>query len=87
MEPVIKFNCLITNRLEDLGRIRELLNLLLEEDFMNDDFFTKHNTYWDSEHEVEADKLDDCRMKFRRIHDQLWDIFGIAAGHDYGNVD
>lgn len=38
---------------------------------------SKHDPYWDSEHEVENDKLYDCRMKFSHLQEKLWDIYSL----------
>ena len=74
------FPMAMISRLEDIGRVKEkLLTILKDNVFKN---LSKHNPYWDSEHETAADKLDDCRMKFGYIHDQLWDIVSVITGDE-----
>jgi hypothetical protein len=68
MEPILK-------RLEDVGRVRERLDELLKLEIFDD--LSKHNPYFDSEHDLESDKLYDIRCKFRVIQDSLEGISNI----------
>jgi len=74
----VKLCCIgksILNRIQDMGRVENMLKSIL-----NDDVFanlSKHNPYYDSEYEVEADKLDDLRRKLSCINDNLWDVISI----------
>jgi len=63
---------LVVSRLEDIGKVREKLKLILEDDIF--DNLSKHNPYFDSEHQKESDKLYDLRCKISYIHDKLLDI-------------
>ena len=67
----------IISRLEDIGRAREHLKSILDDDAFEN--LSKHNPYFDSEHEVEADKLDDLRRKLSCISDKLWDLSAILT--------
>lgn len=63
------------SRIKDLGRAQERLKMILDDEIF--DTLSKHNPYWDSKYEPEADKLDDLRRKFSCLSDNLWDIMGI----------
>lgn len=80
-------------RIEDLGRLREKINQILDLDVLDDHFLSKHNeTEWypsalekwkeDREGLIQhlEEKLDDCRRSFLHIQDKLWDCFAIAKG-------
>lgn len=83
-------------RVEDLGRLQEKLNKILEMDIFDDHrFLSKHNekewcpSYqekWKENREglIEflEDKLDDCRRKFFCIQDRLYECYEIAKGDD-----
>jgi len=80
-------------RIEDLGRLREKLDQLLEMDIFDNHFLSKHNdrewypsAEWKDSQEklIEhlEDKLDDCRRKFLCIEERLWECFSIAKGDD-----
>lgn len=63
------------SRIKDMGRVQERLKIILDDEIF--ETLSKHNTYWHSKHEPEADKLDDLRRKFSYFNDNLWDIMGI----------
>lgn len=65
----------VISRLEDIGRAKQMIKSILDDDIF--DTLSKHNPYWDSEHEVESEKLYDCRMKFGLIQDNLWGLYSI----------
>lgn len=61
-------------RIMNIGRVQEKIIQLLEHDVFANHFLSKHNEYWDSQHEKEADKLDESRMRFSMIESELHDI-------------
>ena len=63
-----------------LGQIKEKLNNILDDRLFND--LSKHNPYWNSEHEVEYEKLYDTRCALSTFENQLWGIIGLING-DY----
>lgn len=65
----------IIQRLEDMGRVKERLDKLLEFEIFDD--LSKHNTYFHSEHPLEEDKLYDLRCKLCAIQDSLKEINSI----------
>ena len=65
----------IISKIQDMGRVQERIKSILDDDIF--DTLSKHNPYWDSEYELEADKLGDLRRKFSCFQDNLWDIMGI----------
>lgn len=81
-------------RLEDLGRLYERLNHIMDMEIF--EITSKHDPYWsevrpkDLESKyglltveaVLADRLNDCRMKFAWIHDQISECWSIARGDD-----
>lgn len=81
-------------RLEDLGRVFEKLNIVMDMDIF--EITCKHDPYWgevdpkDLEtkygpatvEEVLAERLDDCRMKFAMIHDAISECWVVARGDD-----
>ncbi len=67
-------DCMI-DKIQDMGRVEEKILNILEDDIFKKT--SKHNPYWESELEQEADKLDDLRMKFACLNDNLWDIISI----------
>ncbi len=79
-DPILPSQSEILNRIHNMGRIEErILSLLDEEIFEN---LSKHNPYWDSEHEPEGDKLHDTRMRLSCIKDNLWDIISILKNNE-----
>lgn len=66
---------IVVKRLEDIGRAKEKLRIILDDEIF--ETTSKHNPYWQSEHEQEADKLDDLRMKLACLNDNLWDIWSV----------
>lgn len=65
-------------RLQDLGRIEERLRVLLNDNIF--EYLSKHDPYWNENDSDEYDRLDECRMKFRHIQDQLYEVLEIAHG-------
>ena len=82
-------------RIEDLGRLQERLNQILEMDVFDDRFLSKHNEeewYPSSQEKWKEDreelieflenKLDDCRRKFLCIQERLYECYSIAKGEE-----
>ncbi len=67
-------------RIQDIGRAQQALYRVLQDDIF--DILSKHDPYWHSEHEKEADKLDDIRMKLGCFSDNLWDVYRILNTED-----
>lgn len=66
-------------RVEDLGRIREKLSVILESEIfdsarMHDEAFL--------ERFKDEDQLDSLRMQLKCLSDNLWDCFAIARGDE-----
>jgi hypothetical protein len=66
-------------RVEDLGRIREKLAVILESEIfesarLHDEAFL--------ERFKDDDQLDSLRMQLRCMTDNLWDCYAIARGDD-----
>lgn len=68
---------LMVSRIEHIGRAHQALFRLLQDDIFEN--LSKHNPYWESEHEAENDKLYDTRMKLSCLNDNLWDIMRILT--------
>lgn len=73
-------------RIEDLGRIRVMLEDLLDREIMElwghsakyfDDWFVEQTE------EKKGDIIHDLAYGIRGIHDKLYDILSIAKGDDY----
>lgn len=62
-------------KIMQIGRAEQQIIDLLDHDLFQD--LSKHNPYFDSEHSLEADKLDECRMKLQLVHETLWNIVGM----------
>lgn len=58
-----------------MGRVKEKLFGILNDEVFNS--LSKHNPYWDSEHEQESIKLGDIRFKLSILNDNLWDLVAI----------
>ncbi|HJT86084.1 MAG TPA: hypothetical protein VJ697_16515 [Nitrososphaeraceae archaeon] len=71
---------LIIKRLEDIGKCKILVSELLDDEIFDDT--SKHNTFWHSENEKDADKLDDVRRKLMFIHERLCDMY-CTLNYDY----
>lgn len=56
----------------NVGEARQMLRDLFNHDDFND--LGKHNTYWDSKHSPEDEKLDDARCTLKFIHSKISDI-------------
>ena len=73
----------VVNKLLKVGRAYQLIMLLLDDDIF--DNLSKHDPFWDSEHDAEADKLHDLRFKFQHMSDQLYDIVALIDTEDEEN--
>ncbi len=60
---------------KNVGAAESKLRDLLLSDRLSD--LSKHNPYYDSEHEIEADKLDDLRMSLSSISDVISDVLNL----------
>ena len=65
-----------------IGMAKQKLADLLDDAEDKFEDTSKHNPYWDSEHEVESDKLYDIRCKLGWYKDKLWDIYAILNGDE-----
>jgi hypothetical protein len=65
----------ILARLEDTGRAQERLRQVLDNEVFEN--LSKHNPYWDSEHEKEAEKLNDIRLNIASVSEELYEIWGM----------
>jgi len=74
----------ICKRLETIGQAKEKLIQLMRSDYIPDDL-SKHNEYFDSEHELESDKLHEIRFKFMEIEQSLSDIYQLLVYDDHIN--
>jgi hypothetical protein len=72
--------CYLVRRVEDIGRARQFLENVLEHEIFNKT--SKHNPYWESIHEEECDKLQDLRMIFGCLNDNLWHLMEILRPQD-----
>lgn len=63
-----------------LGRAIEKMKSILELDLF--DNLSKHNPYWDSEHEPEGEKLDQARRNISFIHEKLYEMNSTLRGYD-----
>jgi hypothetical protein len=73
-------NCII-KRIEDIGKAITHLKEILDCDLFDD--LSKHSNYWDSEHNNEADKLDDIRLKLSFLEENLWDVYAILENDSF----
>ena len=71
----LNFPKAMIDRIEDFGRAQERLKLVLGHELF--DNLSKHNPYWESEHDVESEKLYDVRCKLGCILDNLWDVWAV----------
>jgi hypothetical protein len=55
-----------------VGESRQILTELSRHEIF--DTLSKHNEYWDSEHVIEAEKLDDARCKLKYIFERLNEV-------------
>jgi hypothetical protein len=62
-----------------LEKITNLINEALDQNY------SKHDPYWDSEHEIEADKLETCRLKLDYILSELSEICDLMRKIDHWN--
>ena len=68
----------VVDHLISIGIAREKLRNVLNADYFNiKGGLSKHDEWYHSEHEVEADKLDECRMRFRQLQDGLWEVVSV----------
>jgi len=57
-----------------VGEARQMMKNLMDK-HERLEMTSKHDTYWESEHDKESEKLYDLRCTMRDIHDKLWDIY------------
>jgi len=63
-----------------IGRAQQMLTHLLDDGIFEN--LSKHNNYWNSEDEVDGDKLFDVRMKLSCLKDNLWELMAILQPGD-----
>lgn len=80
INPLESFPSAVIKRLEDIGRAQQKLKSILDDDIF--DNLSKHDPYWDSEHEPEADRFHDVRMKLNCMRDNLWDLWAILRNEE-----
>ena len=69
------------DRLMKIGEALAILKAMLA----NEDVFTKtskHNPYFDSEHESEADRLEDLRWFVKNVETQINHVIALMEGRD-----
>ncbi len=64
-----------------VGEARYMLNELKFHELF--DNLSKHNPWWDSEHEIEGDKLEDIRMQLSFIHSRFIDVLDKLRKPEY----
>lgn len=74
-EPLHDVSKIMVDRIISLGRAQRLLKEIMSEDIFNG--LSKHNVYWQSEHEKEYEKLDDTRRGLVGVYDSLCDLSDI----------
>lgn len=62
----------LIKHLHGVGQAQLRIKELLARDIF--DTLSKHNPYWDSEHEAEGEKLEDARCALNGIQCELWEI-------------
>lgn len=56
------------------GQVIQMLSELMDHELLQN--LSKHNPFWDSEHELEDDKLHDIRCQLSFIHEKICDSWG-----------
>lgn len=79
-DPLANLSNIVIRKIQDSARAEVMLLQVLENDLFRD--LSKHNPYWDSEHEIESEKLYDTRCRLNCIKDTLWDVFGSLKGEE-----
>lgn len=79
-EPLHDISKIMVDRIISLGRAQRLLKEIMSEDIFNG--LSKHNVYWQSEHEKEYERLDDTRRRLICLHDNLYDLHAILHDHE-----
>lgn len=74
----------VVKALISIGRAQKILDKVLENPLF--DSLSKHNPYWHSEHEVEADLLNDVRMQLQSVSDDLHEL-RYEMNQDYSSED
>lgn len=74
---------LIVKRIEDIGIARQMISTLLEDEIWKK--LSKHDSYWDSEHSIEGDKLDIIRFKLVSIEQSIFDIKMVLCSDNQEN--
>jgi len=67
-----------------IGRAEMILNKIFGNPLF--DNLSKHNPWWDSEHEKEAELLHDIRCQFQSINDDLYEL-SAELKQDYDEDD
>ncbi len=77
-EHALDCKCLISNvitRLEDMGRIKEKLSILLKSDLFES--LGKHDPYWQHSDSDVEDKLHHIRSRISFLYEEISDIMEI----------
>lgn len=62
----------LISHLHNIGKAQLLVKQLLSRDIF--ETLSKHNPWWDSEHETENEKLEEARCQLNGIQYELWEI-------------
>ena len=79
-----KLEEIMISKIKNCGRVEEKIRCLLDNNVF--DILSKHDYYWHSIHDVEAEKLDELRRKISCFQDVLCDIIALLKS-DYEDAD
>lgn len=65
----------VVRKIQSVGRAESVLKSVLDNDIF--DKLSKHDPYWHSDYDVEAEKLDELRRILDCMHDNLWGVMSI----------
>lgn len=74
----------VIKRFEKMGQVQALIDELFHHEIFKN--LSKHNPYWDSEHEIDSEKLYDIRCKLGYIHDRLSDALALFSWDENDNL-
>jgi hypothetical protein len=72
IEPKTDLNLALLQHIQKSGSVIQLIDMMLKDDVFND--LSKPNPYFDSLYRVEAEKLDNLRLKLTAIEDRILEI-------------
>lgn len=74
------------DRIQLLGRVEQLLIELLQHEFLDSGFLSKHNSFWRHEDEKTCDKLWDIKAALNGIQDKVVECLNVIdLSKDYSN--